>query len=213
MTRYYPINLDLRNKKCVVIGAGAVAARKARRLLECGAKVLLTAPAVPASLTVRPGKRKISFRKRKVRLSDLRGVYLVICATGDRRTNRMVSAYCRKQGILVNVVDFPQECNFILPSVARRGDLAIAISTSGISPALAKSLRRLLQQQFGVEYARFLGLMKKIRPLALKRIKNPGARKAFFEQAAKPGILALLKENKAKEAREKLKTILDNAAS
>lgn len=212
MSRYYPINLNLKNKKCLVIGAGEVAGRKARRLVECGAKVLLIAPAIPPRLNGGAGKRKIAFRNRQVLLSDLKGFYLVICATNDRRVNRMVSSYCQKKGILVNVVDSPQECNFILPSVVRRGALAISISTSGISPALSKSLRRVLEQQFGVEYARFLGLMKKIRPLALKRIKNASERKAFFKKALCPDILALLKDNKVKEAKERLIAILENAA-
>ena len=181
MTKYYPINLVLENRKCVVIGAGRVAQRKVRRLLECGARVLVIGRVITPGLKTMADKGNVIFKRRKVSLRDLNGAYLVIAATADRSINSLVSAYCRKKNIMVNVVDSPKECSFILPSIIRRGDLTISISTGGISPALAKKIRQDLEKAFGSEYAALLGIMKKIRPLALKKMKSAKDRKKFLK--------------------------------
>lgn len=185
MPGYYPINLVLKNRKCVVTGAGIVAERKVRRLLECGSRVLVIGPAITPGLKAMADNRKIVFKRRKVSLRDLDGAYLVIAAAADRAANSLVSAYCRKNNILVNVVDSPKECSFILPSIIRRGDLTISISTGGISPGLAKKIRQDLEKAFGREYASLLGIMKKIRPLALKKMKSAEDRKKFFNKILK----------------------------
>ncbi|MDP2913684.1 MAG: bifunctional precorrin-2 dehydrogenase/sirohydrochlorin ferrochelatase [Candidatus Omnitrophota bacterium] len=185
MTRYYPVNLELKNKRCLVIGAGIVAERKARRLLECGARVLVIGRAITPGLKTMADTGKVIFIRRNVGLRDLNGACLVIAATADRSINSAVSAYCRKKNILVNVVDSPGECSFILPSIIRRGDLTISISTAGISPALAKKIRQNLRKAFGAEYGAFLGIMKKIRPVVLKKIKSPQKRKKFFNKILK----------------------------
>lgn len=211
MSKYYPIGLVLENKKCLVIGAGSVAERKVRRLLECGARVEVISTKITAGLKVLAKDKKIVFKKRKVSLKDLKPGSLVVAATEDRKINAAVSSYCRKNNILINVVDSPKECNFILPSIVRRGALTISISTDGISPALARKIRQELEQKFGREYAKFLRIMKEIRPQALKKIKNPNARKAFFQKALEPNILALLKQNREKQVKRKLEGILKNA--
>jgi len=212
MAKYYPINLMLENKKCLVIGAGAVAERKVKRLLECRAKVWVISLKITPGLNALAKNKKIIFKNRKVNLNDLNGAYLVIAATSNRKMNSAVSSYCRRKGILINVIDSPGECNFILPSIIRKGDLSISISTDGISPALAKKIRQDLQQRFGAEYAKFLRIMKKMRPEALKKIKKLESRKTFFQKALHPEIFALLKRNKEKQARRKLKDILEDAA-
>jgi precorrin-2 dehydrogenase / sirohydrochlorin ferrochelatase len=181
MPQYYPINLVLENRKCVVIGAGRVAQRKVRRLLECAARVMVIGQAITPSLKAMADKGKFVFKRRKVSLRDLNGAYLVIVATADRSINSTVSTYCRKKNIPVNVVDSPKECSFILPSIIRRGDLTISISTGGISPALAKKIRQNLEKMFGSEYASLLNIMKKIRPLTLKKMKNAKDRKKFLK--------------------------------
>lgn len=210
MKNYYPINLNLENKKCLVVGAGRVAQRKVMRLLECGAKVRVISPKISAALRTLAERKKIIFRNRRVNLKDLNGVYLVIAATSDRRLNSAVSSYSRKKGILINVVDSPKECNFTLPSILRRGALTISVSTDGISPALAKKIRQDLEQRFGVEYAKLLRIMKEMRPQALKKIKKIQPRKAFFQKALQPYILGLIKRNKEKQAKRKLERILEN---
>lgn len=207
---YYPINLNLRNKECLVIGAGRVAERKVRRLLECGAQVSVISPEVTPNLKALAEKKKIAFKKKRVDLTDLKGVYLVISATADRRINSPISSYCHRKGILVNVVDSPKECNFILPSVLKRGSLAIAISTGGISPALSKKIRQDLEERFGVEYAKLLRIMAKLRPEVLRKIKNSVSRKIFFQKAVQAEILDLLKRNKEQQAREKIRAMLES---
>lgn len=190
MAKYYPINLALENKKCLVIGAGKVAERKTGRLLESGARVTVIGQTITPGLKTLWKKKKIIFKKRRFVLKDLFGTYLVIAATPDRKINSTAYSYCRKNGILINVVDSPGECSFILPSVVRKGDLTITVSTEGISPALAKKIRMDLGRRFGPEYASFLQAMKKLRPKVLKEIKDTKSRKAFFKKAMKDwGIL------------------------
>lgn len=211
MINYYPVSLNLEGKKCLVAGAGIVAQRKVRRLLECGARVLVVSPEAAPFLKSLAEKKKIILRKKRVDLTDLNGVYLVVSATGDRKVNSSISSYCCRKGVLVNVVDSPKECNFILPSVVRRGNLTIAVSTDGISPALSKKIRRDLEGRFGAEYAKLLRLMAKLRPEVMRKIKNSSARKAFFQKAVQKDVISLLKQNKEPQAREKIKDILANA--
>lgn len=209
--KYYPVNLSLKNKKCVVLGAGNVAWRKVKRLLECGGRVLVIAEDILPELKRLAEQKKIIFKNKKAGLKDLAQAYLVVVATDDRRLNALVSAYCLKKNILVNVVDSPRECNFILPSVLRRGSLSISVSTDGLSPALAKKIRRDLQKNFGFEYAKLLRLMEDIRPEALKKIKNPRVRNLFFQKIFQPQILALIKNNKLKEAEKRIREYLKDA--
>ncbi len=211
MINYYPINLVLKGKRCLVIGAGAVAERKARRLVECGARVMVVSPSITPGLMAMAGKKKISFKHKKFSLRDLSGAYMVIAATTDRSVNASVSSYCLKRGILVNIVDSPKECNFILPSIIRRGALTITISTQGISPALSKKIRKDIENTFGAEYAALLGMVKKIRPYVIKKIKNMSSRRVFFNKMFRPEILDLARRGKGAQAMRKLKKYLDNA--
>ncbi len=212
ITKYYPINLFLETKRCLVAGAGRVAERKVRRLLQCGAKVLVISPKITAGLKALASKKRIILKKRRVKLSDLNAAYLVISATDDRPLNSAIASYCRRKNILVNVVDSPKDCNFILPSVIKRGNLTITISTDGISPALAKRIRQDIQHMFGAEYTRLLRIIRKFRPKALEKIKKSKLRKEFFQKAIQTGILNLLKVNKVKQAKLKLEHLLQNAA-
>ncbi|PIQ91183.1 MAG: siroheme synthase [Candidatus Omnitrophica bacterium CG11_big_fil_rev_8_21_14_0_20_41_12] len=209
--KYYPINITLENKKCVVLGAGIVALRKIKRLLECGSRVSVVAEEISPQLKELLKQKKNIFINKKASLNDLKGAYLVVAATNDRKLNALVSAYCLKKNILVNVVDSPGECSFILPAVFRRGNLAISVSTDGLSPALARKIRRELQKKFGFEYARLLQLLKKIRPQALKKIKNLRQRNIFFQKIFQPEILDFLKKNKLVQARKKIGEYLKDA--
>ncbi len=182
MPKYYPVNLLLKNKRCLVAGAGTVAQRKVRRLLECGARVLVISPAITPGLRSMAKNGRIVFKRKNINLKDLKGAYLVIAATTDRSVNSKISSYCRKANILVNIVDSPGECSFILPSIIRRGALTISISTQGISPGLSKKIRRDLEGAFGSGYAGLLSMMKRVRPLVLKKMKNARSRKKFFNK-------------------------------
>jgi uroporphyrin-III C-methyltransferase/precorrin-2 dehydrogenase/sirohydrochlorin ferrochelatase len=138
---YYPLMLKVNDEPCLVVGGGAVALQKARALRKAGADVTAVSPAFT------PAFRRLAVRrlKRRFRVADVAGRVLVIAATDSPEVNRAVSAACRKRNIPVNVVDVPELCSFIVPSVLRRGPVVVAVSTGGESPSLAKKLRRHLE--------------------------------------------------------------------
>jgi siroheme synthase-like protein len=159
----YPAFLSLAGKRVLLVGGGGVAARKARALARCGALVKIVAPRVsPAAL-----RHAAAAEKRRFRPGDLAGASLVICATSDEKLNARVSALCRRRGIWANVVDRPRLCDFILPAVVRRGRLAIAVSTGGASPYLARHLRRRLERFLTPEDARIAETLHNMRPRLL----------------------------------------------
>lgn len=137
---YYPLMLKVKDEACLVVGGGAVALQKIRALRRAGADVTVVSPGFV------PALRRLRVRRvaRKFRAGDVAGRVLVIAATDDPKVNRAVFAACRKRAIPVNVVDVPELCSFIVPSVVRRGPVVVAVSTGGQSPSLAKALRRRL---------------------------------------------------------------------
>ena len=149
MQKYYPINLDVRNRDCLVVGGGAVGARKVGTLLECGARVTVISPETVPEIDRLFNAGKIDLKRRGFSPSDLAGQFLVIGATDDVTLNRQISAEAEKRQMLCNIADFPEGCNFILPAIVRRGDLLIAISTSGNSPAFARTLRKQIGSAYG----------------------------------------------------------------
>ncbi len=157
---YYPVFLDIGGKKCVVVGGGQVALRKVETLLGNGARVEVISPELCPELAANP---QISVLKRAYRPGDLAGAYLAIAATDSPETNHRVAVEARGERVLINVVDDAEYCDFILPSLVRRGDITIAISTAGKSPAVARKLRTRLEKEFGEEYAVLLGIVEEIR--------------------------------------------------
>ncbi len=142
MGEYYPVFLDLRGKKVLVVGAGKVALRKVRGLIEAGARVSVVAPEVQPAFDTLP----VKIVRRRFRRSDVRGQALVFAATNDRRVNHAVAETAKGAGILANIADAPEECDFIVPARARRGPLQIAVSTGARSPRLAAELRRRIEE-------------------------------------------------------------------
>ena len=165
---YFPVFLDVRRKKCVVIGGGQVAFRKIRTLLDCGASVTVISPVLHPDLSELANKKSIQVIRRSYKSRDLKGAFIVIAATGTKETNRKVAKEAGRVGALVNVVDDPEPSDFIVPSLLRRGDLTIAISTGGMSPALARKIRTRLEESFGKEYALLVSLVEEVRS-ALRR--------------------------------------------
>jgi precorrin-2 dehydrogenase/sirohydrochlorin ferrochelatase len=197
--RYYPIYLDIKNRKCLVVGGGSVGARKVQTLLTCGAKVTVVSPDVSDPLKELSKNHLISLHQRPYRSADLKSMFLVIGATNSEKLNHQIRTDAECRNILCNIVDRPQDCNFILPSIISRGDLTISISTSGKSPALAKKLRKDLSKQFGEEYALFLKLMGQIRKTLLIRAHEPEAHKQLFEQLINRGLLEMIRDNNKDE--------------
>ena len=206
--RYYPINLDIRDRRCLVVGGGAVGTRKVNTLLQCGADVTVISPRATAELLELAKAGTITLRKRGYHSDDLEGIFVVIGATDDENLNRQVSEDAEARNLLCNIADRPAVCNFILPSIVHRGDLVITISTSGKSPALAKNLRKTLERQFGDEYADLLKLMGAIRAELLRQAHEPEAHKHLFNQLIDSGLLEMIRRNKKEEINRLLKNTL-----
>lgn len=190
---FYPVFLNLDNQKCLVIGGGQVAERKVLSLLECGAKVKVVSPKITENLQELVKTGAIEYTAREYCSSDLDGAFLVISATSSEDLNNKIAEECRMRNILINVVDDPDKCSFIVPSVVRRGDLTIAISTSGKSPALAKKIRQELEEHYGPEYGEFIEIMGEIRKKILMEIPNQKQREEIFTKLVHSDILELLK--------------------
>jgi precorrin-2 dehydrogenase/sirohydrochlorin ferrochelatase len=188
MRKLYPMLVDLTGKRCLVVGGGSVAERKATLLVECGADVELVSPTTTSRLAALAATGALRVRRRRVRPSDLAGAFLVVVATDDREVNREVAERVRGAGGLVNVADDPEACTFLVPSVLRRGDLTIAISTGGGSPALAKKLRQRLEQTVGPEYEAYLSALRLLRERARQAIADPKARQAVFRRAVESDL-------------------------
>ena len=194
--KYYPVCLDINKRKCLVVGGGAVGTRKVKSLVECGAIVTVVALAASDELERMAAAGIITLEKRAYDTADLTGVFLVFGATSDMSLNDRISRDAEDLKILCNIADFPQACNFILPSVLQRGDLQIAISTSGKSPAFARYLRKTLENRFGSEYDDFLRLMGLIRDKLLAEEHAPEEHKPLFERLVNSGLPDLIRDNR-----------------
>jgi precorrin-2 dehydrogenase/sirohydrochlorin ferrochelatase len=164
----FPIMVRLEGRKCLVVGAGRVAASKAAGLLNQGAEVVVVAPKAVAWIRQKARSGKLVWRRRPFSSGDVRGAFLVVAATNSAATNGAVFRACQARGVLCNVVDDPERCDFFYPAVVHRGPLQIAISTAGSSPALASRLRRELERQFGPEWKPFVEHIGKLRQQLLR---------------------------------------------
>jgi siroheme synthase-like protein len=182
--RYYMACLDLRGRRCVVVGGGAVALEKARGLLDCEAQVVVVAPDISPELRAEP----VSIRQRRYRARDLEGAFLVVAATADEAVNRRVHVDAEARGMLCNVADVPDLCNFILPSVYRQDPIAVAVSTGGASPALAKRIRDDVALSVGPEHAALAERLRALRPWAKQRFATYAERRDFFERLVESGL-------------------------
>ena len=191
--KYYPVYLDIRGRTCLVVGGGQVGTRKVQTLLECGAKVWVISLDVTPRLEELAGQGHIELTRRSYRSGDLDTVFLVIGATDDQTLNRQIHKDAEAAQRLCNIADQPALCNFVLPSIVNQGDLSIAISTAGKSPAFAKHLRRKLERQFGPEHGRMLDLMGALRKRLLAEEHAPEAHKPLFEQLIKSGLLEMVR--------------------
>ena len=206
--RYYPIHLDIQNTNCLVVGGGSVGTRKVITLLNCGARVTVVSPDISEQLRKLAVSPALTLQQRPYQTGDLADMFLVIGATDDETLNRQISRDAAQRGMLCNIADRPEICNFILPSIVQRDDLIITISTSGKSPALAKKLRKSLEFRFGEEYGVFLKLMGGIRKKLLSRAHEPEAHKPIFEQLVNSDLPALIREGKTAEINTLLFNIL-----
>jgi len=169
--------LDLRGRRCVVVGGGGVGLDKAKGLFACGADVLVVSPTLHEELLA----LDVTWRRGRYRRSDLDGAFLVIAATSDRATNERVHRDAEARRMLCNVADVPDLCNFILPAVHREGPIAVAVSTGGASPALAKRIRDDVAAIVTPEHAELARRLAELRPAVKERYPSYEERRAFFE--------------------------------
>ncbi len=160
---YYPILLEMKERRCVVVGGGLVAERKAAALVEAGARVTVIAPTMTPNLVEWSQQRRIHTITRPYQMGDLAQYEIVFIATDDRQVNAAVYEEGKSRGVWVNAADDPSCCDFILPSVLRRGALTVAVSTGGESPALARAVREELENYFGTDYEVFATLAAEAR--------------------------------------------------
>jgi len=192
--RYYPINLDIKNRICLVVGGGEVATRKVTMLLRCGAEVTVISPQVTDELKELSRNGKIILKEQAYQHTDLNeNIFLVFAATDNAEINRQVQNDAENLRILCNIADNPEISHFTLPAVVHQGDLILSISTSGKSPALSRIIRRELEQNFGPEYAECLEILGNIRENLLKKGHDPEAHRKLFRSVLDKGLIKMIK--------------------
>ena len=208
MNEFYPVYLKLSARKCIVIGGGKVAERKVKSLLDCGAEVWVISPEFTEWLEEASARREVVSLRRNYTTGDLEDAFLVIGATDDNETNDRIAEECSNRNILVNIVDDPARCNFIVPAVIRQGPLSISISTDGRSPMLARRIREELEKSFGEEYREFLELMGNIREHVINSVPDQEKRKDVFERLVYSDIIDLLREGQHEKVKERIDHVL-----
>ncbi len=214
-TPVYVACLMLKRRRCLVIGGGDIGLEKVEGLLACDADVTLIAPDAVPALADYAKEGSISWEKRPYEPADLEGAFMVIAATNDSEINIGVYEDAEKRAMLVNVVDVPPLCNFILPAIVRNGPLAIAISTQGASPALAKRMKREIADTFGEPYARLAVMLNDVRGWAKGTLPTYQDRKEFFEEIVNgdPDPVELLRDGRDDEVEKLIAAAQERHAS
>lgn len=207
MMRYYPVGLDILNRRCLVVGGGEVGRRKAERLLECGARVTVVGKKLTPALEALVRAGRVGHVAADYGEDQLEGAFLVIGATDDRDVNDRIFRDARRRGVLANIVDDPERCDFILPALCRQGDLVITVATGGRSPALAKKLRRELEERYGPEYEALLRIMGELRGRIIGRGEGPDENRKIFEALVDSDILERIRRGHWRKVEETVKRL------
>ena len=207
-TPFYIACLRLTGRRCVVVGGGEIGVEKVEGLLACDGRVVLIAPEAEPELRELAREGSIEWVQRDYETGDLEGTFIAIAATDDTDTNIRIYEDAEARAMLVNVVDVPPLCNFILPAIVRTGPLAIAISTAGASPALAKRIKAQIAEAYGEPYARLAVLLNEVRGWAKGTLPTYQDRKAFFEGVVNgaPDPIELLRQGDEAAVRELIAT-------
>ena len=208
---YYPVFLDLDQARCLVIGGGTIAERKVEALLAAGGEVTLVSPELTVALRALEVAGRLTVRQRPYQRGDLDTVSLVIAATDDPALQQQIAADAKQANILCNIVDQPALCSFIMPAVVQRGDLTIAVSTKGASPALAKKIRQDLAEQFGSEYAVALRLLRLIRERLMHEPRSAEDRRRLLTGLAESPLLDYLRDRQTDKLEALLQQTLGEA--
>jgi len=180
----FPMMLDLTGRRCVIVGAGAIGEGKIQGLLATKAALVVLAPTATPKVEQWARQGLIVYSQRQFEPDDLNGAFVVVAATSSSEFNHRVHDEARRRGVLCNVVDDPEHCDFFYPAVVRRGALQIAISTSGVSPAFARRVRQKLEAQFGEEYGAWLDQVARRREEVLRSVTDPAQRRRILEELA-----------------------------
>src|SRR5918995_39199 len=213
-TPFYIACLKLTGRRCLVVGGGEIGLEKVEGLLACDGKVVLVAPEAVPELEALAAEGSIEWIRREYEPGDLERTFIVIAATDDTDTNIRIYDDAEARAMLVNIVDVPPLCNFILPAIVRTGPLAIAISTAGASPALAKRIKRQVADEFGEEYAELAVLLNDVRGWAKGTLPTYQDRKAFFEGIVngEPDPIDLLRAGERAAVRDLIAAAVDAKA-
>lgn len=205
----YPLFVQLHGEPVAVVGAGDVAARKVQTLLDHGADVTVVAPDAVEPLRAHAAAGRITWVARRYEEGDLAGALFVVCATNDRAVNEAVYAEAHANHQLVNVVDVPDLCNAIVPSILERGRLQIAVSTGGASPTCAREIRRSLERQFPAYWEEYLDLMAELRVLVKERMPGPAsARVPVYEALQSSGLFERIAAGETVEAEDEYRRVV-----
>ncbi len=200
MPEYYPVMLDVRGRLAIVVGGDRVAAEKAAALSASGAQVSVINPAFCDELLMQVEYKRVTLRRKAYEPGDLEGAFVVVAATNDTQLVEAIWTETQRSGQLVNIVDIPERCSFIMPSILRRDQLTIAVSTEGASPGLAKRIRQNLEEIFPLAYGTYLRLAA----LARTRLRKNGVsyerRDDFFSDFFTSEVLARLVEGNVAQA-------------
>lgn len=209
--RYFPVFFDLNDKPCLVVGGGDVAARKVALLCRAGARVTVVSPELCESLRNRAGNKEIIHKARNFEVDDLDVNALVVAATDDQTVNKQVSDLAHARCMPVNVVDQPELCSFIVPSIIDRSPVQVAVSTGGASPVLARLLRARLETMIPAAYGRLADLMSEFRDKVKKSLTSESKRRRFWEDVAQGPIAEMIFAGKEEAAREAMHHAVDKA--
>jgi siroheme synthase-like protein len=207
---FYPVFLNLQGRPVTVIGGGEVAERKVESLAEAGASVTVISPRLTSRLESLAAEKRIRVERRPYAAGDSAGAVLVFSATDDPEVSAAVFQDAAKAGVLVNTADDPARCDFIMPSVARNGEIAIAISTGGASPGLAALLRRKIEELIGPEYAALAELLSGSREEIKRRFPDPHRRRDVHYRILNSDIIDRLKRQDSAGAERRLREIIES---
>jgi precorrin-2 dehydrogenase/sirohydrochlorin ferrochelatase len=205
---YYPIFVDLKDQGVLVVGGGEVAERKIKNLLAYSCRIYIVSSHLTSQLKELVARDEVQLIDTESLDNLLDGVFMVIAATDDSQLNSRIASKAKERGILVNSVDQPRDCTFIMPSIVKHGDLQIAISTGGKSPAMAKKIRQELENTFGPEYASFIELLGLLRRELISKGKPSSDNKIIFQRLVESPLLELIKEGDIQAVRSSLSSIM-----
>ncbi len=208
--KYLPVLMDIKDKDCLVVGGGAVALRKIRLLLRAGAEVRVVAKQVGAAVAKLAAARRIELSRRGFRAADLKGAVLAVAATNDLTVNKAVSVAARRQRVLLNAVDEPELCDFIVPAVVESGSLLIAVSTSGAGPGLAARIAAKLRAEYGKEYDLVLRQMSKLRRELKEKVPQQKDRKKIIDRVLDGRPFKLMMAGKWRQAKAEIDKIVSS---